>query len=218
MCNAIFSINKFNIFSFNTKNFGYANLSEMQKSIYNMLKQYNIKSLSEIYLITHPTLLGYAFNPISFWLCYCKDNKLIAVLNEVSNTCGQKHYYLCYKKDFKPIKSTEWLKADKDFYVSPFMQTEGEYSFRFDIQKNCMSFYINYLVNNKIKLSTYLKCRLIDFKVSNLVWAFFKMPFFTMKTSFLIHFQALKLYLKSIKYYKCPEQKKENITLGKDAK
>lgn len=218
MCNAIFSINRFNMFSLNTKNFGYRNLSEMHRKIYQMLEKYNIKDLSEIYLVTHPTLLGYVFNPISFWLCYCKNNKLIAVLNEVRNTCGQKHYYLCYKTGFKHIKSTDWLKADKEFYVSPFMKTEGEYKFRFDIKKNHMNFYINYIVDSKIKLSTYLKCRLCEFRVSSLFLAFLKMPFFTIKTTVLIHVQALKLYLKSIKHYKCPKKNQKNITLGKDAK
>ena len=98
------------------------------------------------------------------------------------------------------------------------MKIEGKYKFRFEYKKDSMSFYINYLVKDKLQLSTLLKCNFQEFNSKNLLVSFLKMPFFTFKTIILIHYQAIKLYLKSIKYYKCPEALKKNITISKNEK
>ncbi len=45
----------------------------------------------EIWLQTFPRVLGYVFNPVSFWLCHDRDGLLRAVLAEVNNTFGEHH-------------------------------------------------------------------------------------------------------------------------------
>jgi DUF1365 family protein len=208
----LFSLNKFNLFGLYNKDYGDKKPQNIEIWIKKILQENNIKNIEEIILFTHPRVLGYVFNPVSFWLCLDKNHNLIAVLSEVNNTCGQKHSYLCFNDDFKPIKSNDWIETKKEFYVSPFMKIEGKYKFRFEFSKNQMNFFINYLVDDKIKLSTSLKCNFLEFNSKNLLKSFIKMPFFTFKTVILIHYQALKLYLKSIKYYKCPEKLTKNLT------
>ena len=44
--------------------------------------------------MTLPRVLGFVFNPVSFWLCYNNEQKLIAVINEVNNTFGETHTYV----------------------------------------------------------------------------------------------------------------------------
>ena len=214
--NKLFSLNKFNLFGFYQKDYGKNNPKNLTKWLEDILEEHKINNISNIILFTHPRILGYVFNPVSFWLCLNDKNQLIAVLSEVNNTCGQKHNYLCSKKNLEPIKSDEWLEAKKEFYVSPFMENEGKYKFHFEYGENKMNFYINYLVYNKLKLTTYLKCNFLEFNARNLVINFCKIPFATFKTIILIHYQALKLYLKKIKYYKCPERLKNNLTISKN--
>jgi DUF1365 family protein len=212
---SLFSLSKFNLFGFYNSDYGNKDANNLRGWIDQILKESNIDNIKEIILITHPRVLGYAFNPVSFWLCLDDKNSLIAVLSEVRNTCGQKHNYLCFKKGLEPIKSNDWIESQKEFYVSPFMKIEGKYKFRFEFADNQMNFFINYLVDDKLKLSTSLKCHFEEFSNRNLLVSFIKMPFFTFKTVILIHYQAIKLYLKSIKYYKCPEALKKNLTIGK---
>jgi DUF1365 family protein len=223
----LFSLGKFNLFGFYNADYGNKKLQDLSKWIYKILKESDINNVKDIVLVTHPRVLGYAFNPVSFWVCFDNKNQLIAVLSEVNNTCGQKHNYLCFKDGLEPIESHDWMEAKKEFYVSPFMEIEGKYKFRFEISDNQMNFYINYLVNSKLKLTTALKCHFQEFNNKNLLVSFLKMPFFTFKTVILIHYQAIKLYLKSIKYYKCPDYKvpedlkeglKQNTTIGKNEK
>ena len=49
--------------------------------------------------MTMPRILGYAFNPVSFWFCFDAGKGLRAVLAEVNNTFGERHCYLCFRDD-----------------------------------------------------------------------------------------------------------------------
>ncbi len=76
-------------------------------------------------------MLGYVFNPVSFWYCHDRAGNLAAVLAEVSNTFGERHNYLVAHADGRPIRAGETLEARKVFHVSPFMAVQGHYRFRF---------------------------------------------------------------------------------------
>lgn len=211
--NRVFSINKFNLFGFYKKDYGKNDSKNLTKWLDNILQDHKINNISQIILFTHPRILGYVFNPVSFWLCLDDNGDLIAVLSEVNNRNKQKHNYLCFKKNLEPINSNEWLEAKKEFYVSPFMEIEGKYKFKFERKEDQMNFYINYLVDDKLKLSTYLKCNFLEFNIKNLIISFCKIPFATFKTVILIHYQALKLFFKGMVFYKCPKQL-TNLTIS----
>ena len=80
----------------------------------------------EVWLHCYPRVLGYTFNPVSFWYCHTAQGALRAIVVEVNNTFGERH---CYLLD-RPRYGHE-LRADKVFHVSPFCPVEGGYRFRF---------------------------------------------------------------------------------------
>jgi uncharacterized protein len=216
--NKLFTLDKFNLFSLYKSDYGVGDKHNLTTQLDNILTEHGINNINKIILVTHPRLLGYAFNPVSFWLCFDADKNLIATLSEVTNTCKQKHNYLCFKDNYAPIQPSEWLEAKKEFYVSPFMKIEGYYKFRFEITESQFHFFINYFVDDKLKLATYLKCKTQKFSNKNLLLSFLKVPCFTLKTTLLIYYQATKLYLKSIKYYPYPKKLKHNLTVSKNGK
>jgi DUF1365 family protein len=77
-------------------------------------------------------MLGYVFNPVSFWFCHDRGGALRAVLAEVNNTFGERHNYLVAHADGRPIRDGEALRARKLFHVSPFLAVHGDYRFRFE--------------------------------------------------------------------------------------
>lgn len=83
-------------------------------------------------LLTQPRMLGFSFNPVSFWLLWRGDD-LIAMLAEVNNTFGQRHSYICRNPDFAPITGQTPLRAGKVFHVSPFQDVAGDYLFRLSL-------------------------------------------------------------------------------------
>ena len=202
------SFNRSNFFSISDQD--YAHKANIEKVLFD----HQINKIENITLITCAKTLFYVFNPVSFYLCFDKSDNLIAVLAEVSNRSSQTHSYLIFNKNFEEIRENQWLEAQKEFYVSPFLKREGKYKFRFVIKDQESFFYINYLLADKLILSTYLSCKYQEFSDKNLLKQFFKSPFSTFKTTFLIHWQASKLFFKGIKFNKCPLPLKNKITIN----
>ncbi|KAI0170614.1 hypothetical protein BJ166DRAFT_199420 [Pestalotiopsis sp. NC0098] len=100
------------------------------------------------YLVTAAKLLGYHFNPVSFWYLYSEDKDMTAMILEVNNTFDERRMYFLSSDDpstkavdealaepgseaKQPIKpSTAAIRRawPKDFHVSPFNSRKGGYS------------------------------------------------------------------------------------------
>ena len=59
-----------------------------------LLAREGIAADGEIVLYAFPRMLGYVFNPVSFWVCHDANGGVRAVLCEVRNTFGEQHNYL----------------------------------------------------------------------------------------------------------------------------
>lgn len=170
-----------------------------------------------IVLITMPRVLGHVFNPVSFYLCLDDDANLRAVLCEVHNTFGEQHSYLCANPDHRPIVHDQWLEADKIFHVSPFLQRTGTYKFRFNLQADRLGIWIDYYDTEQNKqLITALTGVFIPLTRQNLNRAFWRHPLVTLKAIMLIHWQAIKLMMKSIRYIAKPPQLSSRISATRD--
>ncbi len=211
-------INRSGLLSFRTRDYGprknNSSPQDLENWIREILASRNLDAeIKNIVLISMPRVLGYGFNPVSFWMCFDTENKLRAILCEVNNTFGETHSYLCVNKDLSPIKEDDWLTSEKLFHVSPFIAREGSYKFRFSLNQDKLAIWINYHDENDNKqLVTSLIGSLAPLTKKSLRNAFWKHPLVTLKTIALIHWQALKLFSKGIKYNDKPEQKNQRIT------
>jgi DUF1365 family protein len=213
----IFSLNKFNLFSFYEKDYGQKDGSSIENWAWNILKNQQIdKNINKIFLFTHPRVLGYVFNPASFLFCLDSQEKLQAVIVQVNNTFNENHSYLIFNKDNSAIANNQWFEADKEFHVSPFFERKGFYKFRFIFEQNKIAVWIDYFTDEKTLLTSVILKKQVDFDDLNLILAFIKIPFMTLKVIVLIHIQALKIVFKKIKYISKPEQKNSKITLTKN--
>jgi len=212
-----FSLNKFNFFSFYEKDYGPKDGSSIENWARNILKNQQIdKNINKIFLFTHPRILGYVFNPASFLFCLNEHEKLMAVIVQVNNTFGENHSYLIFNKNNSEIGNNQWFEADKEFHVSPFFERKGYYKFRFIFEQNKIAIWIDYFANEKKLLTSVIYKKQVNFDNINLILAFIKIPFMTLKVIILIHIQALKIFIKKIKYIPKPEPKNSKITLTKN--
>ena len=211
------SLNRFNLFGFYNKDHGNRDGSSLEAWIRNILDQKGLNhKIDKIFLLTYPRILGYVFNPVSFWFCLDKNQKLIATLAEVNNTFGENHNYLIFNHDHTPILKNQWFECDKEFHVSPFFQTKGIYKFRFLFEENKIISHINYLSNSKQKsLLTSLICKKKNLCDKELLKFFFLIPLMTFKVVFLIHWQAARLILQKNKYISKPKKQNFNLTINK---
>ncbi|MBC6497392.1 MAG: DUF1365 domain-containing protein [Alphaproteobacteria bacterium GM7ARS4] len=170
--------------------------------LHHMATQHHIPIKDKhIVLITMPRVLGYLFNPVSFWLFIDQHTKrLCAVIAEVNNTFGERHHYICHPLPKKQgIDEGDVLRAQKCFYVSPFLKIEGHYDFRFSLKEDAINIFITYYDgNSRLTLSTSLTGTLTAYRRAALLTALRRHPHITWRTIMLIHWQALKLFLKRI--------------------
>lgn len=204
----ILPFNRFGRVSFYNKDHGNRTKDDVKPWIDSILKEHQLDNVVEnITLITMPRVFGYVFNPVSFWICMDQQRAVRAVLCEVNNTFNETHSYLCCHDDHRPIHSQDWLEAEKLFHVSPFLTREGHYRFRFDMNHQKLGIWIDYYNQEKQKqLITALTGKLIPLTKKNINRMFFKHPLVTFKAIIMIHWQAIKIVTKRIRYIPKPPQ------------
>jgi len=171
-----------------------------------------VGDVADLALLTHPRYWGYAFNPVSFWFMSDRAGALVVVLAEVHNTFGDRHCYLCRAEDGDAIGPADWVEADKRFHVSPFFGVEGRYRFRFALDQRRVAIWINYDDGRGGGLSTALIGERRPLTDAELIRALLRRPLGAAKTTALIHWQALKLFLKGVRYRTRPEPPREHVT------
>ena len=157
-------------------------------------------------------MLGYVFNPVSFWLCHDRAGALRAVLAEVSNTFGEHHNYLVAHDDARPIAAGDWLSARKVFHVSPFFPVSGEYRFRFADRPERCAFRIDYEDGQGNSLVTSVSGAAQVANTAALLRAFFRYPWMTLGVMLRIHYHALRLWLKRVPFFAKPIPPAEDTT------
>ena len=170
-----------------------------------------IEATGPVLLIAQPRVLGHVFNPVSFWLAHDAENRLRAVVAEVTNTYGDRHSYLCHRDDLQPITRSDQVQARKIFHVSPFQPVEGEYKFRFDIRDDRVGIWIDYRVGNDGVYATLIGSR-TPLTNRAILRACFRRPFGSRRVLGLIHWQALKLWWKGAAFHARPEPPAEEAT------
>ena len=201
MGNALLSVNKLNLFSFFERDYGRKDNTGVEPWIRGLLAEWNIPEADgRIVLLTLPRQFGHVFNPVSFWFCLDKSGALRTVLSEVSNTFGERHCYMSFKEDRSVIDQDDWLRAEKIFHVSPFLDVTGYYLFRFAYRDDKIGVWINYHDEEGLMLSTAVVGKRHPLTALGLAWCFIRYPLVTFKVIGLIHYQAVRLWLKRMRY------------------
>ncbi|MGQ0829639.1 MAG: DUF1365 domain-containing protein [Bacteroidota bacterium] len=203
----LFSINKFNFFSLrNNEHLQLpADNPDKNKSIKlhinDYLKQNGLKKeASKIMLLTNLNVLGYNFNPVSFYFCFDEMNTPLCSVAEVGNTFGEiKPYFL----GMEQLNENNFhLNTKKYFYVSPFIEHDTNFDFNLNIPGEKLNLRIDDYKNEEcffISTLTGIKKPITNL---NLIWYSIRFPFITLRIISLIHWNAFLLWLKKLPYYK----------------
>lgn len=156
---------------------------------------------ARVLLLTLPRMLGYVFNPVSFYFCSSSLGAPICAVAEVGNTFAERKLYLLPPSCLAPTQDRYQHSQPKHFYVSPFFDLTTCFSFNLMIPGEHLHLRIDDLTDGKRVLSTALTGRRLPFTAASFGWQTFKCPLVTLKVIGLIHWNALRLWLKRIPWH-----------------
>ena len=215
-----FGINRWRLFSFLERDHGPRDGSPLIPWLQNLYLQKIAPSatakppiISAVWLQTFPRLLGFVFNPVSFWYAYRANGDLLAILAEVCNTFGERHNYLLAHADGRAIEEGEWFERDKVFHVSPFFPVRGQYRFNFQLQGGQPRCRIDYGDAAGDLLRTSVSGLPVPLTGRQALYTFLRYPFLTLGVVARIHWQAALLYFgKRVQFFKKPTPPSEETT------
>ncbi len=206
----LFSHGKFNFFSF--RDHEHIQLPAENPDKTKSTKEHLVTYLKEngldlgngkIMLLTNLNVLGYNFNPVSFYFCFNERDEAICSVAEVGNTFGEMKPYFMGIECFSEGKFH--LNTTKYFYVSPFIDHDANFDFNLYVPDDKLNIRIDDFKDEKrIFISTLTGKRTV-LSNKNLLWYSIRFPFITIKIITLIHWNALLLKVKKLKFYKKEE-------------
>jgi DUF1365 family protein len=199
----LFSHNRFNLFSFYDKDFGDKHSTDLSQYVEQKLVAANISIVpSSILLSCYPRILGFVFNPLSLFYCIDGEGRCFAVVHEVHNTFGERHAYVLPVTD--PDSPSEWIEqsADKELFVSPFAHMDMSYQFQLNHPKQKQVIVIRASDSESVVITASYTAQRKTLSAKQLMRQFLKFPFQTIKVVGGIHWEALRLYLKGVPWFK----------------
>jgi uncharacterized protein len=207
-----FSHNGFNLFSFFDRDHGARDGRPLKPWLLAQLRACGqAMEIARIELQCFPRVLGFVFNPLSVWTCFDRSDRPVAVLCEVNNTFGEAHSYLLHENGAPmdwPIRHAH----RKDFHVSPFVDMNADYHFRFTRQGDRHAIVIREYQNASLMLVAVQQGTAETITDGKLLYAAFAYPFLTLKVVIMIHWQALKIWLKGGRYHSKPAPPLEEVS------
>jgi DUF1365 family protein len=164
-----------------------------------------------IRLLTHLRYYGHCFNPASFYYCYdATDTTVETIIVEIHNTpWGERHcYVLGAEQNEHPVKYWRRHQLSKAFHVSPFIDMDIHYDWRFREPADSLQVHmIDYQGGQRLfDASLSLSRREITRTV--LTGVLVRFPMITVKVIAMIYWQALRLVLKKTPIFTHPKKRK----------
>lgn len=158
-----------------------------------------------LYLLTHLRYLGYGFNPISFYFCFDRDSTLRLILAEVNSTFGEQHlYWIPVTGEATSVRH----RTHKAMHVSPFNPMDLTYEFV--VTPPGPSLVAHMTVSDlKPFFDATLTLERQPWDARHVRRVLMRHPLMTTKVILAIHWQALRLWWKGLRYHPHPLSPRE---------
>jgi DUF1365 family protein len=173
-----------------------------------------IRPTGKIRLLTHLRYFGYNFNPVSFYYVFDEaDQRVETIVAEITNTpWKQRHcYVLSTSRSEQHNQHWHW-EFDKHFHVSPFMPMDMDYRWRFSAPDAVLRVHMENWQDDAKQFDATLTLKRQEISSASLARALLAFPLMTLQVVTLIHWQALKLFLKRVPFFTHPDKVAQVLT------
>jgi len=153
--------------------------------------------IERVLCLTQLRVLGYVFNPVSFYWCYRADGELACMVAELNNTFGER------LPELLP-GGTLAYEHDKRLHVSPFFGLEQRYRYAFSEPGETVYARIEVHEDARMPLQAVLSGRRRELTNASVLRFLARYPLMPLQVIALIHWQALKLFLRGVPFHHKP--------------
>ncbi|HRH99019.1 MAG TPA: DUF1365 domain-containing protein [Prosthecobacter sp.] len=196
---ALFSRNRFNLFSFHDRDHlggGHENVKTGLLAEF-AARGIDTSRIASIKMLAFPRVLGYVFNPVTFFYAFAADGSPLCALAQVTNTFHEQKFYLMPE----PGADGFTLVTPKLFYVSPFSALDLKFDFHLRVPAEKLHITVDDADDEGKTLVSVLTGTRRELTNASLLACAVKYPLLTLKVIILIHWHALLLWLKRVPWF-----------------
>ena len=191
---SLFSVNRPNVVSLRDRDH-FEGVAPLKRAVLDLVGD---PSIDRVLVLTQPRVLGYVFNPVSFYWCYRADGSLACMVAELSNTFGERLPEVLRGPELR-------YEHRKRLHVSPFFGLDQSYEYAFSQPGDEVWARIHVRDDGGARpLTAVLHGRRHELTNASLARLLVRYPLQPLQVISLIHWQALRLYLKRVPFHHKP--------------
>ena len=159
---------------------------------------------ARVVCLTNLRVLGYVFNPVSFWWCYRAGGELACIVAEINNTFGERLPYLLSPANEVADPRRHAYATEKRIHVSPFMSMDQRYTWFFSEPGERLSIRIDVHEEGMRPFHATFVSRRVELTPAAVRAALVRYPLMPAKVISLIHLNAARLALKRVRFFHKP--------------
>ena len=161
-----------------------------------------------IRMLTQLRLCGVGFNPITLYYAYDREERLCAILGEVTNTPWRERQV--YASRVTPTRHVHAAHFDKALHVSPFNPMDMRYRWRFNTPGAHLSMHMDVWRDATRHFDATLTLTFAPAGRRAWLAALARAPWMSLKTLAAIHFEAVRLWCKRVPLFSHPRREEKS--------
>ncbi|HSH92813.1 MAG TPA: DUF1365 domain-containing protein [Roseimicrobium sp.] len=196
-----FGLDRFSLYSFHDSDHLPGSAGRLKQRVLHYVWSQGVEAnIDRVMLLTLPRVLGYIFNPVSFYFCFDAQQRPVCSVAEVGNTFGEMKLFPLGPGTLDDTGRFRSV-VPKNFYVSPFSELDLAFDFKLAVPGERLDVHIDDRKGGDVVLLSALTGHREPLTSSKLAWFSLKYPLLTLKVITLIHWHALLLWMKRVPWF-----------------
>lgn len=219
----LWSLERFNWASFRRGDYFAPERGDLKQAVIDRICQHCDLSpgdIASVRMLGHVRYLGFVFNPVTVYYAFDADDRLLAIMPEITNTPWRERFQYVLMADDRHgglaprqhRRRYREYRLKKDFHVSPFLPMDMDYRWVFGEPDQTLRVHLeNHRGQSKVFDATLvLDARPI--RARTLRNTLIRFPWMTVKVVTGIYWHAFRLWLKGTPFHRHPDKVKKETT------